>query len=259
LSARVAVRQSYAQGLSTFDTMSISNSISRFTDYYRRHGLAETLRRSGLAGKRKLFAGRMVVFYCDLDEQKLRQVSIPKTLSVRRIQTLTGLSAEHFQEMTSFWNPKLASRNIKERFEKGASLWLVESEDRLVGYGWTLEGQTIAPYYFPMGSDDVQLFDFYVFPKFRGRAIHWLLTSYILQTLAAEGRARAFADTGEWNKAQLASFKMTPFRSLGFVRTYALFGQMFTRWSPNEPVKQEQKDAVRGDRAIKIKMLGSNE
>lgn len=239
--------------------MSISNSISRFTDYYRRHGLTDTLRRAGLAGKRKLFAGRMVVFYCDLDERKLRQVSIPKTLSVRRIETLTGLSAGHFQKMTSFWNPKLASRNIRERFEKGASLWLVESEDRLAGYGWTLEGRTISQYYFPMGPDDVQLFDFYVFPKFRGRAIHWLLTGYILQTLAAEGRARAFADTGEWNTAQLASFKMTPFRPLGYVRTYNVFGQIFTRWSPNEPVKPEQKGAARSGKAIKMSILGSNE
>ena len=31
-----------------------------------------------LAAKRALFAGRMVVFYCDLDERKLRPVNFPK-------------------------------------------------------------------------------------------------------------------------------------------------------------------------------------
>ena len=64
---------------------------------------------------------------------------------------------------------------------------MVECEDRLAGYGWTLQGQTIEPYYFPLAPDDVQLFDFYVFPKFRGRAIHWLLTGHILHAMAAEG------------------------------------------------------------------------
>jgi len=237
--------------------MGVSDSISRLADYYRRHGLGATMRRARLAGKRALFAGRMVVFYCDLDERRLRPVSIPKTFAVQRVKALTELSAENLQEMTSFWNPELVNRNIRERFEKGASLWLVESEDRLAGYGWTLEGQTIAPYYFPLGPDDVQLFDFYVFPRFRGRAIHWLLTSHILHTLAAEGRSRAFADTGEWNQAQLASFKMTPFRSLGFVRTYKVFGQVHTCWLVSEPADQEQKGTARREKAMKL--LRSNE
>ena len=239
--------------------MSILNSISRFTEYYKRHGLAATMHRARLAGKRKLVAGRMVVFYCDLDERKLRQVSIPKALTIKRIRSLEGLNKEHLQEITSFWNPKLANRNIRERFEKGASLWLVEAEGRVAGYGWTLEGQTIAPYYFPMGADDVQLFDFYVFPKFRGRAIHWLLTCHILNTLASEGRARAFADTGEWNKAQLASFKITPFRLLGFVRTYKIFGQIFASWSAKKPEIQQLTREKSEKKAAKMSVLRSNE
>ena len=62
--------------------MSISNSISRLVDYYTRHGLAATIRRAKLAARRALFAGRMVVFYCDLDERRLRPVNIPKTFAV---------------------------------------------------------------------------------------------------------------------------------------------------------------------------------
>jgi hypothetical protein len=92
-----------------------------------------------------------------------------------------------------------------------------------------------------MGPKDVQLFDFYVFPKFRGRAIHWLLTACILQTLAAEGAARAFADTGEWNQAQISSFKMTPFRRLGMVRSFTILGRTFVSWAENELVEQTQE------------------
>jgi hypothetical protein len=213
--------------------MSVSNSISRLTVYYRRHGLAATIRRARLAGKRALFADRMLVLYCDLDERRLPQVNVPKALRVERLEALTELSAEHLQAMTCFWNPKLANRNIQERFEKGASLWLVECQKQLAGYGWTLQGKTIAPYYFPLGPDDVQLFDFYVFPRFRGRALHWLLTSHILHTLAVEGRSRAFADTGEWNEAQRASFTMTPFRLLGSARSFTILGYTFVSWTKN--------------------------
>jgi hypothetical protein len=228
--------------------MGIFNSISRVTDYYYRHGFEATLRRAGLGLRRTLSTGRMVVFYCDLSRPTARQVNIPSSMRVNRLRNETELTDSELQEITSFWNPKLARRNVKERFVKGASLWLINSEDKVAGYGWTLQGSTIAEYYFPIGPSDVQLFDFYVFPKFRGRAIHWLLTAYILQTLAAESVARAFADTAEWNQAQLSSFKMTPFRRLGVVRSFTMFGRTFVSWVENVPVEQIQKGTERRDK-----------
>jgi hypothetical protein len=237
--------------------MSISTSISRLSEYLKRHGLAATLKRGGVAVKRTIFASRMAVFYCDLDEKRLRQVNLPSGMNLKRLTALTQLSPQHLRDITSFWNPKLANQNIQERFEQGASLWLVESEGQLAGYGWTMRGKPIAPYYFPLGPEDVQFFDFYVFPKFRGRALHWLLTGHILRTLAVEGSSRAFADTGEWNQAQLASFKMTPFQFLGLARTFKIFGHVFTSWDSNEPAAWKQKGTARGIRAMKV--LKSNE
>ena len=214
--------------------MSLSNSIARLADYWRRHGITATMRRLGVAGKRTLFASRMVVFYCDLDAQRLKPVGTSKTFVVKRIESVCELSPQHLHDITDFWNTTLALRNIEERFEKGAALWLVEFEGSVAGYGWTIAGRPISPYYFPLGLDDVQLFDFYVFPRFRGRALHWLLTRHILHSLACEGRARAFADTAEWNQAQLASFKLTPFRFLGYVKTYRLFGHLLSAWVADE-------------------------
>jgi Acetyltransferase (GNAT) family len=229
--------------------MGIANFISRLAAYHTRHGFGATIRRAGLAVKRALFSSRMVVFYCDLAKQTTAPVNIPSPLKVERLRSYAELNPQDLQEMTSFWNPKLAHRNIRERFEKGAALWLIRSGDKLAGYGWTLQGRTIAPYYFLLGEDDVQLFDFYVFPKFRGRAMHWLLTAYILQMLAAEGRARAFADTAEWNQAQLSSFKMTPFRRLGLARSFTILGHTFTRWVENRTEQQTRKGVERKDGA----------
>jgi hypothetical protein len=220
--------------------MGIVNSFSRLTDYYSRHGVAATIRRAGLAVKRGLFSSRMVVFYCDLTSLPTAPVNIPNSLRMDRLRSYNELSQQDLQEMTSFWNPQKAHQNIRERFDKGSLLWLIKSGDKLAGYGWTLQGRTIAPYYFLLGEDDVQLFDFYVFPKFRGRAMHWLLTAYILQTLAAEGRARAFADTGEWNQAQLSSFKMTPFRRLGMARTIEILGYKLVNWVDPKTVDPAQ-------------------
>jgi len=232
--------------------MGLTNSISRLTDHYTRHGFIATIRRAGLALRRALFASRMVVFYCDLSKQTTAPVNIPSSLTVERLRSYVELSSQDLKEMTSFWNPKQAYRDIRERFDKGASLWLIKSGDNLAGYGWTLQGHTIAPYYFLLGEDDVQLFDFYVFPKFRGRAMHWLLTAYILQVLAAEGRARAFADTGEWNQAQLSSFKMTPCRRLGLVRSFRVLGHTLVSWVEKEPDIEMPKGAERKNRVSTV-------
>ena len=232
--------------------MGISESISRVSDYYSRHGFGATIRRAGLGVRRALFSNRMVVFYCDLATLPLRPVNIPNSMRVDRLRSGTELSQEDLQEITSFWNPKQARRNIEERFAKGASLWLIKSEDKVAGCGWTLQGRTIADYYFPMGPNDIQLFDFYVFPKFRGRAMHWLLTVYVLQALAAEGVVRAFADTGEWNQAQLSSFKMTPFRRLGLARSFTILGHTFVSWVEKESAGQLEKGVEQRDRALTL-------
>ncbi|MGB2637096.1 MAG: GNAT family N-acetyltransferase [Candidatus Acidiferrum sp.] len=210
--------------------MGISDSIDRLTAYYSRHGFAATIRRAVVGTKRAFFANRMVVLYCDLTELTPRRAKLSSSLKFQRLRSEHELDHQDLQEIASLWNPKQAQRNIAERFEKGASLWLIKSAGNLAGYGWTIRGCTIAPYYFPLGPDDVQLFDFSVLPRFRGRALHWVLTFYILRALAAEGATRAFADTAEWNQAQLSSFKMTPFRRLGLVRTFKLPGKMIISW-----------------------------
>lgn len=211
--------------------MNISTSVARFVDFYRRNGLRATVRRVQLALRRTLFSGSSVLFYCDLPTLTSPAPELPGSLKVERHRTQADLSPQDFGQITSFWNPKLASRNIRERFGLGASLWLIRYEDKLAGYGWTLQGRTVEPHYFPLGPDDVQFLDFHVFPKYRGRGMDWFLMTHILHQLAGEGRARAFGEAAEWNKASLSSFGMTPFRRLGFGKKFTLGGYAIVYWS----------------------------
>ncbi len=94
----------------------------------------------------------MVLFYCDLSTLSSPTADLPSSLKVERHTNQTDLSPQDLQEITSFWNPEQARRNIKERFELGASLWLIKSEDHLAGYGWTLQGRTVEPHYFPLAT-----------------------------------------------------------------------------------------------------------
>lgn len=218
--------------------MDLSTPISRFAEYYKRSGLWATLRRARLELRRSLFSSRSVLFYCDLSEQASPSEPLPSFLKVERKIAVAELNPQDLEEMTSFWNPELAHRNIEERFDKGASLWLIRSHGKLAGYGWTLQGGTVEPHYFPLGTDDVQFLDFHVFPKYRGRAVDFFLVTQILNALAADGLARAFGEAAEWNEASVSSFRMTPFRCLGSARKFTIFGRTIVFWTEDGMVRQ---------------------
>lgn len=223
--------------------------MSRLTAYYTRHGFGATMRRAGLAAKRALFSNRMVLFYCELAKQTTAPASAPSSMKVERLRSYAELSPQDLQEMTSFWNPEEAHRNIRERFDHGASLWLIKSAEKLAGYGWTLQGGTIEPHYYPLAQDDVHLFDFHVFPQYRGQGINPFLVNHILCNVVGECGGRAFIEAAEWNAAQLSSLRKTPFRRMGSARKSAIFHRTIVCWVQNEAVKQVQKDTLRRNRA----------
>ena len=219
--------------------MSISNSISRFAAYFKRNGLRATAYRAGLAIRRSLLSSRMVLFYCDLSTLSLPNADLPSALKVERHRNPTDLSPQDLEQITSFWNPAQARRNIEERFELGASLWLIWFEDKLAGYGWTLQGRTVEPHYFQLGEDDVHLFDFQVFPQYRGRGVNPSLVSNILRSLVAECHGRAFIEAAEWNQSQLASLGRTRFHRLGSARKLTILRRTIVCWVRDRTAEQK--------------------
>lgn len=224
--------------------MRISVFVSRFITYYSRHGFKATIRRLGLE-TRRLFLNRFIVFYCDLSRQTTSPAKLPGSLRVERLTSYAELGLRDLERMTSFGDAKQAHQNIRERFEHGASLWLIWSEDMLAAYSWSVRGHAIEPYYLPLAPDDVRLVDFFTFPKFRGRAILWFLIAHILHALRGEGAARVYGEVAEWNQASLALYKMTPFQRLGLARKYKFFGYTFIRWVDNETTQHVQKETER--------------
>lgn len=218
---------------------------SRVTTYYKRHGLRATAQRAGIALRRVLFSNRQIVFYCDLANHTTPPEDLPSFLRIERKRSYAELDPRELHEITDFWNSELARQRIEERFSRGASLWLIRSELSLAGYVWTLQGGTISPYYFPLGDKDAQFFDLFLFPRFRGRGIDWILFNHVLHALAAEGGARAFAETGEWNRASVSSHRMARFHRLGHVRKITIFGCTMIWWDKNKADRSVDHERAR--------------
>jgi GNAT superfamily N-acetyltransferase len=225
--------------------MSIVTSISRLATYCARNGFRATARRAALAVRRALFANHMILFYCDLSGHSSWSTGLPSSLNLERKRKESEVSPQDLQAMINFWNSKLALRNMKERFAQGASLWMIKSEGTLAGFGWTLQARTIEPHYFRLGQEDVHLFDFHVFPEYRGQGLNPLLVTQILSNLAAECDGRAFIEAAEWNHAQLASLRKTPFLQLGWARKLTMFRNTMVLWDENKAARQNENDELK--------------
>ena len=212
--------------------MAVTESISRLINYYERHGFGATLQRGRVFLRRCFLSRRFIVYYFDLS--KNGSVSLvqnwPENLTVTRVSRQEEIDAKDWEKIVNFWNPELSRRDFSKRFKEGATAWLIRSHGNLACYGWTLTGRSIQPHFLPFGANDVHLFDFLVFPEFRGQRINPTLVSYILNGLIAENRTRAYIEVAEWNQAQLDSLSHTEFRQLGVAHKTIRRGRTVVVW-----------------------------
>lgn len=101
------------------------------------------------------------------------------------------------------------------------------------------------PHYFRLGREDVHLFDFYVFPPYRGQGLNPLLLTNILHNLTTECAGRAFIEAAEWNHAQLASLRKTSFHRLGQASKFTIFRRTIVCWDESETAKQEPEGELK--------------
>jgi ribosomal protein S18 acetylase RimI-like enzyme len=160
---------------------------------------------------------------------------------MERKRSWAELDPNESQRIIEFWNPKLAQKRMDERFAHGASLWVVLFDGELAGYGWTLRGRTIEPYFLPLGPDDIHFFDFHVFPAYRGRGLNPLLVKHILASLRAEGGGRAWIEAAEWNAPQRSSLQKTPFLRLGLAKKWTIFGRPIVCWAEGNVTRQARE------------------
>ena len=104
------------------------------------------------------------------------------------------------------------------------------------------EDAPLEPHYFPLSQQDVHLFDFQVFPQYRGRGMNPLLVSQILRNLAEDGPGRVYRSLQEWNQAQLSSLGRTPFRRFGRASKWTIFRKTMVFWSRHETIQESKTD-----------------
>lgn len=202
------------------------NLPGRLSSFFRRHGLRATATRCFIELHRLSFLGRMALFQCMLPVKDMEK---PPWLEVERVSPTT-LDANDRNRILNVWHPEVTSKLITARFEAGAELWLAKASSGLAGFGWSIRGPAIEPHFFPLLPDDLHLFDFYVFPEFRGRNINVALLRELLVRAGQEGAHCAHIECAMWNTPQIRSLSKTPFHKYAEATKFYMFGRLIVLW-----------------------------
>jgi ribosomal protein S18 acetylase RimI-like enzyme len=124
-----------------------------------------------------------------------------------------------FEVFYKYQDENIVKEKIISRFKRGAELWTIQVSKQIAGFVWSIRGTTIKPYFFPLGPNDVHLFDNEIFPPFRGKGLNSILIDSVLLELKKKGILRAFIETRNWNIAEINSLSKTKLKIFGQVVT----------------------------------------
>ena len=202
------------------------SAIARLWSFYRSRGLGSTLARCTESVRRLSYGGRMILFSCVLPTAP---ASHPAGVSFER-HSASSLGRAEFLGVFGEQDTAAREHELAVRFAAGGELWLVRWEGRLAAYGWTIQGSTIEPHFFPIQAEEVHFFDFFVAPPFRGRGINVALMLEVLARLSEHGVRRVHLECAAWNAVQLRSLGKSLFRRNGAARMFRLFGRSLVIW-----------------------------
>lgn len=205
--------------------------IFRLRCYFRENGLVRTIGRSFELLWQSTFRKRRFLYYVDLPKLPDEQFKLREDLTVECKKGEDEISEEELNTLIFYRRERIIKRQLKDRFSKGASLWLIKLNAQVVGIVWSVREATIEPYYFPLTSSDVHLFDNEVFHDYCGRGINSQLINYVLFALKKQGMVRAYIETAVRNVREIRSLAKTYFRNYGSAIGLHIFGHNISFWS----------------------------
>jgi len=179
---------------------------------------------------RFIFKSRSFVFYIE-NNNFTPILDLPTDIIIERRNTYHEAMQPDMQSMIKYWFEENEMDKTKERFEKGAILWILKHDKVIVGFGWSIRGKMVDPYYLPLTPNDAVLFDYMIFEEYRGRGLYPLLLNYILGKINLEGVTRAFIHAFEWNTASIKGLRKTNFRQYGIAQKIHFLGRTIIVWS----------------------------
>ncbi len=197
--------------------------------YYRKYGFLSSIYRLWIIVIRTLFQNSSIIYFSNLTDLKASPQNY-FDLELESKKKEEDLTEENCKQLYAYQDKRILESQMKNRFNKGAVLWLAKLNDEIVGFIWTIRRRTIKPFFFPLLESDAYLFDNEILSDYRGKGINPVFIDKVLIELKHEGYIRAFIDTRLWNKPEIHSLKKTCFMKLALVRQVRLLEKNIVIW-----------------------------
>ncbi len=205
--------------------------VKRLMNYYHKRGIWKTLLRFLEEPYQIIFKSNVALIYAELNEVNDSVLTLPPGIIIECKKTYSEANQPNMQKVIDYWINDDMMDKVKERFSKGAVLWILKLNGDIAGFTWSISGKTISPWYLPLTPHDVYIFDVLTFEQYRGQGLHPLLWNFLLRKLKMEGTSRAVAEIFTWNKSSLRVLEKSNYRKFSEVRRFRVFGRNITIWS----------------------------
>lgn len=209
-----------------------NNVFKKFIQQYKKNGLVGSIHWLFVKIQRK-FIKRQILFFVELTEINDNDFLLPDNITIEIVKSENEIGDKELKRLieggTALMGNK-AKQMIKERFAKGALLWLMKMNDQFAGYSWTISKDTLRPTYMPYTEKDVHGIGDEIFEEFHNQGLHRIFVKYQLINMKNEGFLRFFGEIYVWNKPSLRSYGKTEMRKLGIAKKRFLGGRNIVTW-----------------------------
>jgi len=176
---------------------------------------------------------KQVIWCIDLTKLYAKTLLLPDNIEIQRFDAINQVSQKDIEKLidsNSDLMGSAASMLIRERFNKGAALWLLKENGQLAGYQWTISNNHETPTYLPHTETDVHTIGIELLKEFRGRDLLYLFQVSTFITLKNNGFKRHYLETYLWNKRALKAFSKIGLRKIGIARRFNFLGKNIVIW-----------------------------
>ncbi len=207
--------------------------LARIKSYQTQHGCWRTILRPLTKLWDVLFNREFILYYSDLCDLRHAPEGGP-SLRVDRYSEKEALEQDGYAELIKNHPRQIVDMQLRERFKKSASLWLLKENGQVVGFVWTITGQTVRKHFFPLTSKDVHFFANEIFEQYRSRGLNTTLIETVLWRCKEAGMVRAHIETPKRNRAERRSLAKTHFQDYGMAEKICFLWWKLTLWKTTD-------------------------
>lgn len=207
--------------------------VARMKSYQTQYGFWQMVLHAFTKPWDVLFNREFILYYSDLCDIRHAPEGGP-SLRVDRYSEKEALEQDEYAELIKNHPRQIVDMQFRERFEKGASIWLLKENGQVAGFVWTIKGRTVRKHFFPIVSQDVHFFDNEVFPQYRSRGLNTTLIETVLWRCKEAGMVRAHIETPKKNRAERRSLAKTHFQDYGMAKKTCFLWPNLTLWKTTD-------------------------